>query len=145
MNLQIARNGFNHYIRDLPQASSEAVGMAGVLGFGLETLLSRSLRSAKIACIASCTATAIHALITPLFKYVIGNHRLLNRGEELLKTAIAFTTTATLFYAFGIPLTMQSFLIQFIFQVSLDLATPYIPLLNQLQASNRAKSIILCI
>lgn len=143
ITLQATRNGLNSYIGDLPQGCKEALVLGGALSFGLEALLLNNLHSAKIACAASCTATAIHALITPLFKYVIGNNRPLSRGEELIKTAIAFGSTAALFYTFGIPLTMQSFLIQFIFQIGVDLISPYIPILNRLHAPSHAKPIVL--
>jgi hypothetical protein len=142
MTLAATRNGFNSYIRHLPQGCIKAFVFAGAVGFGLEAILSNNLYSAKIACAASCTATAIHALITPLFKYVINNHRPLTRGEQLIKTAIAFASSAALFYTLGIPLKTESFLIQCIFQVAADVISPYIPIFNQLQAPNQAKSIV---
>jgi hypothetical protein len=122
--LQTTRSRFNRYTQDLPSQYGEALVVGGAIGFGLEFLGSRNLRSAKLACAASFLATTIHALITPFFKYMVGR-RPLTLYEEIFKTTITFTLTASALYTLSIPLTLHSLCIQYIFQIGLDFISPH--------------------
>ncbi len=114
-----AYQGAQNYWEQLPQDVGKQMlysfALAGVIVTIVKNNPSDGIRNG----ILSAVATAIHALVTPIFKKVIGERRNLSFNEEFCRTFIALVTTGYISLAFGYPEIIQGLFVLSIFNLIL--------------------------
>lgn len=93
---QTLHHNMEAYGRHIPKNTGKAILYSAVGAFVLRTICTGNPLLGVIASVFSVTATALHALVTPFFKMMIGNREELTWGEEMCRGGLAIIATATL-------------------------------------------------
>lgn len=118
LNNNLVNNGIQnlkYYLDNIPKNTGVQAVKAFTIGFVIESVVSGNPVFGIAGGICSVTATAIHAAVTPLFKMVIGQDRLLTFHEEMLRGCIAIIGTCSLVAAFGNPVILNFMLFKSVF------------------------------
>lgn len=89
------------YWNDIPQRSLIQMFYAAGGGFFLETIFTSDIKKGAIVAALSGLATAIHALVTPLFKRLTGGRLQLTMAEEICRTFSGIIGAGLVEKAFG--------------------------------------------
>jgi len=101
--MQVVNNMYHsaqNYYQDIPTNTPKQMIYAAGAAFVLRTITSGSLHQAAVAAGLSALATAIHGLITPIFKSLTGKTQL-TWGEEMCRTFIAIISAGAIAKAYG--------------------------------------------
>jgi hypothetical protein len=88
------------YWKEVPKNTGNQMVMALGAAFVIETIFTGSPQKGVVAAALSALATAIHGLISPLFKRVIGQQQL-TWGQEMCRTFMAIITAGCIASAYG--------------------------------------------
>ena len=88
------------YCKEIPSNTVTQMAYAIGAGFVIETIFTGSPQKGVIAAALSALATAIHGLVSPLFRKVIG-HQQLSWGEEMCRTFFAIIGAGCIASAYG--------------------------------------------
>lgn len=91
MMIQTLRTSLNSYVNELPRNTLKAMLASGVSSFAVSSLIRRDLRIGAIVGGVAVTASLIDALVTPLFKKIIGGNQ-----AQYYQRALHFIVTLSL-------------------------------------------------
>lgn len=94
-------DGVKSYYHDIPSNTLTQMVVAAGAAFVVETIVSGNLNYGAIAAGLSATATAIHGLVTPIFKKITGGRMHLTWGEEMCRTFTAIIGAGAVAKAYG--------------------------------------------
>lgn len=96
-----ARQIASEYWRDIPKNTGKQMLYSFVFSSVARTLVSNDIRAGIFTGAVAALATAIHALVTPLFLKVISRGLRMTWEEEMCRTSIALLGAGYLASAFG--------------------------------------------
>jgi hypothetical protein len=115
---QIAYDSAKEYCREMPENTARQMLSNGAASFVISTVLSRNPVVGILGGAIAITATAVYALITPLFRWFIGQRRQLTWGEEIVRTAISAISVGTICAAFGNRSILDSLFVTAVLQIA---------------------------
>lgn len=112
---------FFKYLDDIPSNWGKQTLTAFAVGFTAGTIFTACPLTGLTSGALSALATVIHAAISPIFKYVVGQNRLLTWNEETLRGSLALIGTACIAAAFGNVHALNSLILMAIWhQIKMD-------------------------
>lgn len=91
---------FQDYMKEVPSNTGQQMAYAAAAAFIIRTVTSGSPQKGVVAAALSALATAVHGLISPFFKQIIGRNQL-NWGEEMCRTMGSIIITGCVAAAYG--------------------------------------------
>ncbi len=83
-------DGFKNYYDQIPEGSLKSIGASAAISFAFSSIFNLSMElnvSRRLTCAAlAATATAVHALTTPIFNYIFSNDGSYKAAQELVHT-----------------------------------------------------------
>lgn len=99
--LNNAYQGMQNYYSEIPSNTLVQMAYASGAAFVIRAISTGNLSQAAAAAGLSAVATAIHGLVTPLFKTLTGGRTQLTWGEEMCRTFVAIIGAGGVAKAFG--------------------------------------------
>lgn len=113
--ISVLDRAVRYYFSNIPKNTALAAAKAFAVAFVIETVVSGNPVVGLVTAGYSATASIIHGLVTPLFKLVIGQDRLLTWHEEMLRGCISYIATGSIALALGNPAVLNVLFISAVF------------------------------